>query len=255
MKIKELCFLLIGFGISFSCNESGTEKKAGKLNPSDSASIQDLQAAIRANPDSMGLRFRLVNAETDSLIAKDSGNAAFWYKRGALLMNLPDTNLAIDAFKKSIALAPMFMEPKLDLASIYAAKNNALSLVIADQVIRYSEDPRTQTQARFIKGLYFSNNNENKKALLEFDTCIINDYTFLDAYTEKGLILYDQKEYASALNVFEKAIVVSNTYAEAYFQAGRCELALGKKEEANQYFQKAAGLDKSYKEASDALLK
>ena len=242
MKIKELCFLLIGFGISFSCNESGTEKKAGKLNPSDSASIQDLQAAIRANPDSMGLRFRLVNefskigklkeavAETDSLIAKDSGNAAFWYKRGALLMNLPDTNLAIDAFKKSIALAPMFMEPKLDLASIYAAKNNALSLVIADQVIRYSEDPRTQTQARFIKGLYFSNNNENKKALLEFDTCIINDYTFLDAYTEKGLILYDQKEYASALNVFEKAIVVSNTYAEAYFQAGRCELALGKNE-------------------------
>ncbi|PWU01530.1 MAG: hypothetical protein C5B52_07140 [Bacteroidetes bacterium] len=267
MKIKGLCILLIGISISFSCNQAGKEEGAKKVNTADSASTQELEAAIRANPDSVSLRFRLVNefskqgkikeavAETDSLIAKDSTNAAFWYKRGALLMNLPDTNLAITAFKRSIALAPMFMEPRLDLASIYASRNNALALVLADQVLHFSEDPRTQTQARYLKGLYYSNNNENQKALQEFDTCIVNDYTFLEAYTEKGLILYDQKEYANALKVFEKAMVVSNTYAEAYFQAGRCELALGNKEEANQYFQKAAGLDKSYKDVVDTLLK
>ncbi len=263
-------FLVILFLFTGCNNEAGNSKVSGKDDSSfaqSSATIKGLQESLKEHPDSAGLRYRLAEElnrsgnykealkQSDSLLQQDSTNPAFWYKRGEILALSGDTLKAIGALKISIERAPLFMEPQLLLAAIYANRNDPVALKIADHIVKSSEDPRTETQARFIKGLYYSNINNKSAALRQFDSCIVNDYSFLDAYVEKGLILYDQKDYAGALKVFEKAIQVSNTFAEAYYQSARCEEALGNKEEAINYYKKALGLDKTLEAAAKALQK
>lgn len=246
----------------FSCNDSGDKTSAAATK---AAELLVLEKQVAARPDSVGLRYQLMNellknnlyaeamAQNDTLLKADSANAVFWYRRGAIQLQQGDTATAIASMQTAVQKEPMFMEPLLDIASVYAARSDSNAITATDKVIRIASDPRIQSEARFIQGLYYSNTNDKAKALASFDECIKNDYTFLDAYVEKGLLLYDSKEYKAALAVFEQTIQVSNTFAEGYYNAGRCEEALGNKAEAKLYYQKALGLDKDFKAAKDAL--
>lgn len=246
----------------FACN--GSADKTSNTS-AQTAELLLLQKQLAARPDSVGLRYQLMNellknslyteamAQNDTLLRQDSANAVFWYRRGAIQLQQGDTAAAMLSMQTSVKKEPMFVEPLLDIASIYAARSDSNAITTTNSIIRMALDPRTASEARFIQGLYYSNINDKKKALASFDECIKNDYTFLDAYIEKGLLLYDQKDYKAALAVFEQTIQVSNTFAEGYFNVGRCEEALGNKEEAKSYYQKAIGLDKGLTAATEAL--
>lgn len=256
--------LLLLLALSCNTGEPGNEKRP-EMSDEEKALIEKLQKEVNFHPDSLGVRYQLMNAYTqgeqykeallqnDTLLLNDSANAAVWFRRGEIYLQTSDTANGLIALKRAITDAPSFVEPRLLLASVYAAQSNVESIHIADQVIAVSQDIRTSSQARFIKGLYYSNVNETDKALTQFDECLQSDYTFLDAYIEKGLLLYDSKKYTEALIVFERAIQVSNTFAEGYYNAGRCEEALGNTDEAKLYYSKALALDKTMKAASQAL--
>lgn len=254
--------------LAFSCN-SGKPENEKRLGLSDEEKIliEKLRKEVNLNPDSLGIRYQLMNAYTqgeqykeallqnDTLLFNDSTNAAVWFRRGEICLQTSDTANGLIALKRAITGAPAFAEPQLLLASVYAAQSNDESVRIADSIIGTSQDIRTVSRARFIKGLYYSNLNETDKALAQFDECLKSDYTFLDAYIEKGLLLYDNQKYGEALSVFERSIQVSNTFAEGYYHAGRCEEAIGNLEEAKSYYSKALALDKSMTAASGALEK
>ena len=255
-SIYSIAAVAIAAVLFFACKGSADKKNgaAGKT-----AELIHLQKEMAANPDSLGLRYLLMNellknnlfaeaiAQNDTLLQLDSANAVFWYRRGSILLAKGDTVAAIASLQTSSAKEPMFMEPRLDMASIYAGRSDSQALTITSKILQSSPEITIASEARFIQGLYYSNIDDNAKALASFDECIKNDYTFLDAYVEKGLLLYDEKQYKEALAVFEQTIQVSNTFAEGYYNAGRCEEALGNKEEAKLYYEKARGLDKSLK--------
>lgn len=246
----------------FSCNDNSNKINSGT---GKTAELLQLQKEIAAKPDSLGLRYLLMNellkndlyaeaiAQNDTLLQKDSANAVFWYRRGAIQLQKGDTNTAIASMQTAVQKEPMFMEPLLDIASVYAAQSDSQAISVTNSVIKITPDPKLKSEARFIQGLYYSNINDKQKALASFDECIKNDYTFLDAYVEKGLLLYDSKDYKASLAVFEQSIQVSNTFAEGYYNAGRCEEVLDNKSEAISYYEKALGLDKSLTAASDGL--
>lgn len=223
----------------------------------DLAALETLQKKLLAQPDSLGVRYQLMNAfaklqnykaallQNDTLLIDDSSNAPVLYRRGVILLQSGDTTGGEQALAQAAFYAPMFAEPRLQLAALLADRSDEKALAITDTLIRHSAETNVTTQARFIKGLYYSNINNKEKAIAQFDECIKNDYTFLEAYVEKGLLLYDLKNYAEALSVFERSIVVSNTFAEGYYQAGRCKEALGDKAGAKDYYEKAAALDKT----------
>jgi tetratricopeptide (TPR) repeat protein len=105
----------------------------------------------------------------------------------------------------------------------------------------------------FIKGIYFSNTLQYKKAIIQFDSCINRDWKFTDAYLEKGIALFKQKQYTQALESFRMTIKVSDTYPDGYFWIGRCYEATGDKTQAILFYQQALGLDKDFTEAADAI--
>lgn len=189
----------------------------------------------------------------DSLLTQDSANFEAWYEKGLLLEKAKDTANAIRALTRAYELQPVNTYA-LELAHLYAEQRNAEALSICDNILK-KDSTHELLDPFFIKGIYYSNNTQYKKAIAQFDSCIRRDWKFTEAYLEKGIALYEQKGYDTALSVFRMTIEVSNSYPDGYYWAGRCFEAKGDKEQAILYYKQALALDKDFTEAAERVKK
>src|SRR6185437_12352290 len=173
----------------------------------------------------------------DDMLRRDSLNNDAWYEKGLLLEKIQDTPNAINALKKAYALQPVNTYG-LELAHLYAESRNPVSLSICDDVLR-KDSTHENIDPLFIKGIYYSNTAQYKKAIVQFDSCIGRDWKFTDAYLEKGIALYKQNRYDSAMSTFLMTVKVSDTYPDAYYWVGRCYEATGRKDQAILYYRQA----------------
>jgi tetratricopeptide (TPR) repeat protein len=187
----------------------------------------------------------------DNILQADSLNFEAWYEKGLLLEKNGDTTGAIQSLKRAYAIQPVNTYG-LELAHLYAEKKDPAALSLCDAVLR-KDSTHELLDPFFIKGIYFSNTLQYKKAITQFDSCINRDWKFTDAYLEKGIALFKQKQYDLALQSFRMTIKVSDTYPDGYFWIGRCFEATGDKTQAILYYQQALGLDKDFTEAADAI--
>jgi len=249
-----------------SCQNNGSDKENASIKPdSTSSPIAKLEKSIQAYPDSLLLIAKLsdlqeANGQLDLAFAtiekglqKDSTTVIFHNRMASLLLAKGDTSGAISGLLKSLSYAPEQTDIHVELGFLYATQKKKNALMVADFLLTQIDQPALQTQARFMKGVYYVNIGDKKNALLNFNECIINDYTFIDAYMEKGILLYNDKKYIEAQKSFEKVLTISNTHTEAYFWTGKCLEAQNKKEEALDYYKKTLGLDDKMKEAAEAV--
>ncbi len=187
----------------------------------------------------------------DALLSKDSADNETWYEKGLLLEKMHDTVEAIGALSKAYSLQPVNTYG-LELAHVYAESSNPVALSICDDILR-KDSSHELLDPLFIKGIYYANTTQYKKAIVQFDSCIGRDWKFTDAYLEKGIALYEQKRYDTAMSTFLMTIKVSDTYPDGYFWIGRCFEATGRKEEAIQYYRQALALDRDFTEAADRI--
>ena len=101
-------------------------------------------------------------------------------------------------------------------------------------------------------GIFYDTQKKYELALKQFDTAILTDYNFVDAYIEKSSILYQQKKWSSALDVLAKALAIAPDHAMVYYWTAKCQQATGDKKSARLNYLKAYGLDKSLLEAKQA---
>jgi tetratricopeptide (TPR) repeat protein len=184
----------------------------------------------------------------DTMLQTDSNDFEAWYEKGLLLEKNGDTTGAIRALGKAYAIQPINTYG-LELAHLYAETRDASALSLCDAVLK-KDSTHELLDPFFIKGIYFSNTAQYKKAIVQFDSCINRDWKFTDAYLEKGIALFKQKQYQPALQSFRMTIKVSETYADGYFWIGRCYEATGMKQEAVLYYRQALALDKDFTEAA-----
>jgi tetratricopeptide (TPR) repeat protein len=185
----------------------------------------------------------------DAMLSNDSLDYDTWYEKGLLLEKIRDTVPAIAALHRAFTLQPVNTYG-LELAHLYAENRNPAALSICDEILR-KDSSHELVDPFFIKGIYYSNITQYKKAIVLFDSCIARDWKFPDAYLEKGIALYEQKRYDSALTAFQMSIRVSNTFADGYYWVGRCYEATGQNERAVIYYRQALALDKDFSEAAE----
>jgi tetratricopeptide (TPR) repeat protein len=190
-------------------------------------------------------------AEYDALLARDSSNFTAYFEKGLVELQRKDTLKALQSLEHSYALQPT-IHSALTLANIYSLRLDPRVLTLCDAVL--SKDSLTKnTDALFLKGIYFSEKKQFDKAVKMFDACINSDWTFTDAYIEKGLVYYEQKKWEEALKIFEKASNVSSTNADAYYWLGRTYESQGKAREARENYMSALSLEPDFSEASQHL--
>lgn len=243
--------------------ESGTALRSSK--DSISAAIEAHRKELKQYPDSLPLYITLAQLEQlagnaanslqtlETLLRKDSTLAEAWYRKATVQLALHDTAAATRSLQKSIQYAGDATPVQLELGFLYADRTDSKSLAIADYLLTQAADPGVHTQARFMKGIYYSNAGDPVKAIAAYDSSIVHDYTFIDAYIEKGILQYQQKSFEAALKTFEQARTISSTHAEAYLWTAKCYEALRNKPEAADYYKKTIGLDDQMKEAADGL--
>jgi tetratricopeptide (TPR) repeat protein len=224
--------------------------------------LQDCEKKFPANPTFSTMLGELYQqfgktkealAVYDELLAKDSGNFEAWYEKGLLLEKARDTAGAIHALSRAYKLQPINTYG-LELAHMYAENRNPAALPICDEMLK-KDSAHELLDPLFIKGIYYSNTTQYKKAIIQFDSCIRRDWKFTDAYLEKGIALYQQKQYDSAMGTFLMTVRVSNTYPDGYYWVGRCYEATGHKDQAILYYRQAVALDKDFTEAADRIKK
>ncbi|UEG49689.1 tetratricopeptide repeat protein [Ferruginibacter lapsinanis] len=244
-----------------SCSDTSVEKNS---NTADlPLQEKELKNAIEKFPDSLLLKENLIQyycdnsnysqaiAEVDKYIKKDTANARLWDIKATLHFQNKDTLNTIKAFEKAIEIFP---DPQyiISLGTVYAQTKNPMALAMADALLN-APKANAQTQAFFIKGLYYNYNGDYVQAITFFNTCIQADYTFLDAYTEKTIALFDMGKYAEALKTSEKSVSIQSSYPDGYYWMGRCYEKLNNKNEAIANYKIALQLDDNYIEAKDAL--
>ena len=228
---------------------------------SETDTLAQLRQSLQRYPDSLELRAGLsqwleTHQGPDSAmvpiregIARDSSQPYFYNRLAMLSLAKSDTAAAIQHLLTSLNRKPEQTDVHLELGFLYAAQKKKAALVVADFLLSQAKEPLLQSQARYMKGIYYANMEMRKEALEMFNEIIVTDYTFIDAYIEKGILLYNDKQYADALKSFDKAMVISNTHAEAYLWTAKTLEAMGRKTEALDFYKKTAGLDPAIREA------
>jgi tetratricopeptide (TPR) repeat protein len=256
--------LALSIGCFFILSCGGNESKPADAEPARTKNVEDLGKQVRENPDSAGLRMKLINSldslklykeaisQADSLIKRDSLNNGLWFTKAQLQEENKDTSAAISSYEKAIRIYPS-IEARLSLANLLAENRNPKALLLCREVSAMGLGRETDANCNFIAGVYYARSGNAKQAVSLFDAAINDNYTLMEAYMEKGFIYYEGKDYRQAIGVFETALSVNNTYADAYYWKAKCNEAMGNKSEAVINYKRALGLDKQLKEAADAI--
>ncbi len=159
---------------------------------------------------------------------------------------------AIKILEQAYSLTPYDIALNYSLANLYAENNNPKVLRICDSLIKV--DTLGQfAEPYYLKGIYYTNIEDDVKALSMFNTAIQKNYTFLNAYIEKGKLFFNQKKFVEALKVFQLCSSIKPAYPDAYYWIGMCQEATGEKENAYLNFHRAYELDKTFTEAKEAM--
>lgn len=265
-KAAKRVVLAIATGLMVAaCGGSGNGKnESGDANALIPAEVLAMQKAVQQKPDSVGLRLQFANmldsigqhkqaaSEMDSLITKDSLNYGLWYTKGQIQANGRDTAGAIHSFSTAIRIYPA-PDAMLSLANLYAEKKDARALAALNAVKAMRLGRETDAHCAFIAGVYYARIQDRKAALEQFDECIANNYTYMEAYIEKGLVYFDNQQYREALDIFRFGSSVNTLYADTYYYQARAYEMMGIKDSAVLRFKQALSLDKNLVEAQSAL--
>lgn len=226
--------------------------------------VQDLLKEIDRFPDSAELRVQLIDtmdslnlkkdalSQIDSLITRDPGNYGVWFRKGELAIGNNDTTLAIRSFSSA---ANIYANPDvlLTLANLYAAQKNKTALQLCNDVIAQKPDRSYIAHSYYVMGLYYGNTGNTKNAIDNFNSCIQNNYFYIDAYLEVGWIYFDQQKFTAAKEIFETATAVKPTDARGHYWTAKCLEKLSEPQKALNAYQLAFNLDNSLSEASAAI--
>ncbi|MEO8172100.1 MAG: tetratricopeptide repeat protein [Sediminibacterium sp.] len=263
MKSWSIAILLVVFA---ACNTEPNKTTVPDALEKDEmpAPVQQLFNKVDQHPDSIGLRFQLVNAldslgayqqamgQLDSLIRKDSLNYGLWFRKGQLQENIHDTVGALKSYRYAIRVYPS-PDAMLAAANLLAEKKDQLALSICKQIDEMRMGREYTAHTSFISGVYYARTGNRQKAMDAFNTCIANNFSYTEAYMEKGFLLYDAKKTPEALQVFQTLATVKNTNPDAYYWMAKCYEAMNDKTQAISNYQKALTLDPKLKEAADGL--
>ncbi len=231
--MNKIIFIAAFSFLFITCNNTNDKQnKTDSAKNESSPVIEAMQQQLKLHPDSAGLRFQYAFAldsigmfqkslqQLDLLISKDSLNYAFWFAKGNIAEDAADTLLALHSYSTA---ANIYESPDvlLALANLYAETKNYRAILFCSRVKALGLGREYDASCAFITGVYYARLHKMNDAIKYFDECILNSYTYMEAYIEKGLLYFDVKQYDKELEIFQMAAAVNNLYADAYYYQAR----------------------------------
>lgn len=166
-----------------------------------------------------------------------------------------DTLKAIEHIRRSLSLDLNQYDIEATLCFLYAAKKDPRSIEVADRLIKQESEKNTPGRGHYLKGIYFANLGDSENAIRQFDSSIISNFTFIDAYIEKSIVLYDQRKFNEAIDLLNKALTFDRYNGDLYFWLAKNHQSNQNKPEAIRNYEQTIMLDSLNEEAKQELFK
>lgn len=167
-------------------------------------------------------------------------------------LELGDTAKSIQLLSQSLGLKLDQPEVENQLGFLLAAIKSEQSLLIATRMT-HSEKAADAARGHYIKGLFYANTGNDKEAIRSFDSSIISNFTFTDAYIEKAISLYHTGEINKAIDALSKAMDLDSKNPDVYYWMGLCLEQKKETEKALAFYQETLRLAPDHEGATTSL--
>ena len=223
-----------------------TLNKATDIDPMDSRPVVKLAelSFLQGNPN-------MANAYIDKALELKSINPQAYYLRGVIYMSKNDTVQALKHFMKARSQDDTFIDPVLQIASIYAAQRNPMARDFYNQAIMM--DPQNYS-IYYELAMYLQDNGNPEKALEIYDTLDVKIPGTYHITFNKGYVnLVYLNDYDKAIECFDKALEISPKSVDALLNKGVAYEQKGDYRTAKSIYLQILKDNPNYQLAIDAL--
>ena len=197
-----------------------TLNKATEYAPLDSRPIVKLSelSFLQGNAN-------LANAYIDKALELDRFNPRAYFMRAMIALSVNDTAVAMKNFMTARIQDDEFIEPKIQIAHIYAAKNDTIAKSFFEEAI--AVDPN-DLSLQYDYALYLQDNGFPEQALTYYDALLELVPNHPDCIYNKGYVyLVYMGENDKALECFDRVLQINPNSVNAMFNKGRTYEQLG----------------------------
>ena len=197
-----------------------TLNKAAEYAPLDSRPIVKLSELSFLQGNS-----RLANAYIDKALELDRFNPRAYFMRGMIALSTNDTVVAMKNFLTARAQKEDFIEPKIQLAHIYAAQGDTLAKAFFEESIAFSPEDYS---FYYDYAMYLQDNGYPELALSYYDKLLDvmpNNPNFI--YNKGYVYLVYLGENDKALECFDDVLKYDPSSINALFNKGRTYEQMG----------------------------
>ncbi len=223
-----------------------TLNKACEYAPLDSRPIVKLSELAFLQGNS-----QLANAYIDKALELDRFNPRAYFMRGMIALSLNDTTAAMKNFMTSRVQEDDFIEPKIQIAHIYAAQGDTIAKSFFEEAISVEPD---NYSLYYDYAMYLQENGFPTSALAYYDKLLEvmpNNPTFI--YNQGYVYLVYLGENEKAMHCFDKVIELEPMSVNAWFNKGRTYEQMGDYINAKKIYQQILKDNPDYQLAVDAI--
>ncbi|HSZ72071.1 MAG TPA: tetratricopeptide repeat protein [Cytophagaceae bacterium] len=151
-------------------------------------------------------------ADFTKAIQLDSKDLHSYFNRGLCYQSEKKYDLALADFSKVIQLDPEFDEAynQAAMTTYYMGNMEAAEKSFNDYIAKFS----SFSHAYYNRGMFYAERKQNKKALLDFESCIQLNPKDGDAYLQKALVLLELQKQSDACEALKQAETLGNADAK-----------------------------------------
>ena len=194
---------------------------------------------------------QLANAYIDKALELDRFNPRAYYMRGMIALSANDTVVALKNFMTARVQKDDFVEPKVQIAHIYAAQGDTLAKAFFEEALAVSPEDYAM---HYDYAMYLQENGFPEQALLCYDRLleiIPNNPNFI--YNKGYVYLVYLGDNEKAIECFEKVLELEPTSVNALFNKGRTYEQMGDYINAKSIYRQILMKYPDYQLAIDAI--
>ena len=223
-----------------------TLNKASEIAPMDSRPVVKLAELSFLQGNS-----NMANAYIDKALELNSINPQAYYMRGIICMSKNDTVQALKQFMKARNQDDAFIDPVMQIASIYAAQRNPMAKDFYTLAIEMAPD---NWGSYYDLAMYLQDNGSPEKALEIYDTLDARMPGNYQILFNKGYVnMVYLLDYDKAIEYFDKALEINPKSVDALLNEGVAYEQKGNYKQARSIYLQILKDNPNYQLAIDAL--
>lgn len=177
------------------------------------------------------------------------------FMRGLVLKYMGDTLNSIGNFQTAIEQDADHIDAYMQLANIFAAKNEKIAVQYYDNALRIDSTAyeALKGKAAFYHQNYTADNGMLEKTKEAYERLILHHPQEANGSYDYGLFFMEEGDFEQAAHFFDIAIKYDPTFGEAYYFKGEALEKLGKTEDAIRAYENAVLNNNRFGRAEKAL--